>query len=76
MGRSRRGWGGVSDLFGGMDQRFAAPPQAYEDYFKAYSLAMFPGPERADVSYGGKSKCALVNLAHHSHHAPVCAGND
>lgn len=41
---------------GDLDRRFAAPPQAYEDYFRAYSMAMMPGRERTEVSYGGKSK--------------------
>jgi len=56
MGRARRGFGGFGDLMGDLDRRFAAPPQAYEDYFRAYSMAMMPGRERTEVSYGGKSK--------------------
>ncbi|KAJ4475234.1 ubiquitin fusion degradation protein I [Lentinula edodes] len=31
-----------------------APPKAYNEYLKAYSVAMMPGKERANVSYGGK----------------------
>ncbi|KAJ4487847.1 ubiquitin fusion degradation protein UFD1-domain-containing protein [Lentinula aciculospora] len=30
------------------------PPKAYNEYLKAYSVAMMPGKERANVSYGGK----------------------
>ena len=30
-------------------------PRSYDDYFKAYSVAMLPGKERDNVSYGGKS---------------------
>ena len=30
-------------------------PRSYDDYFKAYSVAMLPGKERENVSYGGKS---------------------
>ncbi|WFD35776.1 ubiquitin fusion degradation protein [Malassezia cuniculi] len=52
LGRQRRPWDGLGDF--GMDRRMPVPPQAYEDYFKAYSMAMFPGRERAEVSYGGK----------------------
>ncbi|PKI82329.1 Ufd1p [Malassezia vespertilionis] len=48
------GWGGLNGFMDGFDQRFAAPPQAYEAYFKAYHMARFPGRERNDVSYGGK----------------------
>lgn len=33
----------------------------YEDYMKAYSVAMLPGKERANVSYGGKSKLHTRN---------------
>lgn len=29
--------------------------RAYDEYLKAYSMAMLPGKERANVSYGGKS---------------------
>lgn len=39
---------------GGMDARFPRPPRAYDEYFKAYSMAMLPGKERLNVSYGGK----------------------
>ena len=30
-------------------------PRAYDEYLKAYSMAMLPGRERENVSYGGKS---------------------
>jgi ubiquitin fusion degradation protein 1 len=36
------------------DRRFAARPEHYDEFFKAYSMAMLPGRERANVSYGGK----------------------
>lgn len=38
------------------DRRFAPPPRAYDEYLKAYSMAMLPGRERANVSYGGKGE--------------------
>ncbi|KAJ6623556.1 ubiquitin fusion degradation protein UFD1-domain-containing protein [Mycena sp. CBHHK59/15] len=42
-----------------------APPRAYDEYFKAYSVAMLPGKERLNLSYGGKiimPPSALANL--------------
>lgn len=39
------------------DSRVGAPAHAYEEYYKAYSMAMLPGKERLNVSYGGKSEC-------------------
>ncbi|KAF8136734.1 UFD1-domain-containing protein [Boletus edulis] len=30
------------------------PPRAYDEYMKAYSVAMLPGKERENLSYGGK----------------------
>ncbi|PWN23965.1 UFD1-domain-containing protein [Microstroma glucosiphilum] len=39
---------------GDFDSRVGAPAHAYEDYYKAYSMAMLPGKERLNVSYGGK----------------------
>ncbi|PCH37828.1 UFD1-domain-containing protein [Wolfiporia cocos MD-104 SS10] len=41
------------------------PASSYDDYFKAYSVAMLPGKERENVSYGGKiimPPSALANL--------------
>ena len=52
LGRPAR-WGGLSDMFGGFDRRFPAPPESYENYFKAYHMSRFGGRERKDVSYGG-----------------------
>jgi ubiquitin fusion degradation protein 1 len=53
-------------------------PRAYDDYFKAYSVAMLPGKQRDNVSYGGKSTwtavicaIALANLIS-SYYATVC----
>ena len=34
---------------------FAPPPHAFDEHYKAYSMAMFPRAERENVSYGGKS---------------------
>ncbi|KAG8933294.1 ubiquitin fusion degradation protein [Tulasnella sp. 418] len=42
------------------------PPRAYDEYFKAYSVAMLPGRERTNLSYGGKiimPPSALANLS-------------
>ena len=46
-----------SGLGGGLGAGYGrgAPPRAYDEYFKAYSMAMLHGRERANVSYGGKS---------------------
>ncbi|KAG8897530.1 ubiquitin fusion degradation protein, partial [Tulasnella sp. 403] len=41
-------------------------PREYDEYFKAYSVAMLPGKERANLSYGGKivmPPSALANLS-------------
>lgn len=38
------------------DRRVGAPAHAYQEYYRAYSMAMLPGKERLNVSYGGKSK--------------------
>ncbi|KAI0705843.1 ubiquitin fusion degradation protein I [Cytidiella melzeri] len=41
--------------FGAMpEHRHRANPRSYDDYFKAYSMAILPGNERESVSYGGK----------------------
>jgi hypothetical protein len=29
--------------------------RAFAEYYKAYSVAIMPGPERANLAYGGKS---------------------
>lgn len=39
----------------GNPQMGRAPPRAYDEYLKAYSVAMLPGKERLNLSYGGKS---------------------
>jgi ubiquitin fusion degradation protein 1 len=39
-----------------------APPGAYDEYLKAYSVAMLPGKERLNLSYGGKSTRPLCEL--------------
>ncbi|EJD35515.1 UFD1-domain-containing protein [Auricularia subglabra TFB-10046 SS5] len=53
--------GGPGGLFahlaaglGGGGYGHGAPPRAYDEYFKAYSMAMLSSRERANVSYGGK----------------------
>ncbi|SYW82516.1 related to UFD1 - ubiquitin fusion degradation protein [Ustilago bromivora] len=48
----------------GVDPRFPRPPRAYDEYFKAYSMAMLPGKERLNVSYGGKIIMPPSALAH------------
>jgi ubiquitin fusion degradation protein 1 len=46
-----------------MGQRYGRPPaRAYDEYLKAYSVAMLPGRERENLSYGGKS--ALLPIFH------------
>lgn len=32
------------------------PPESYNEYMKAYSVAMLPGKERTNLSYGGKGE--------------------
>ncbi|WFC96988.1 ubiquitin fusion degradation protein [Malassezia brasiliensis] len=39
---------------GRFEHRLPAPPESYEEYFKAYSMSQFRQRERNDVSYGGK----------------------
>ncbi|CAD6885985.1 unnamed protein product [Tilletia laevis] len=51
------GFMGMGMGFGGgmFDRRLGgAPPHAYQEYLKAYSMAMLPQKERLNVSYGGK----------------------
>ncbi|KAF9227505.1 UFD1-domain-containing protein [Gyrodon lividus] len=52
--------------FGGpMATRVARPPaRAYDEYLKAYSVAMLPGRERENLSYGGKIIMPPSALAH------------
>ncbi|KAK7467208.1 ubiquitin fusion degradation protein [Stygiomarasmius scandens] len=40
------------------------PPRSYDEYLKAYSVAMLPGRERENVSYGGKIIMPPSALAH------------
>ncbi|EPS95439.1 hypothetical protein FOMPIDRAFT_85367 [Fomitopsis schrenkii] len=41
--------------FGGIGHGLRPPPaRSYDEYFRAYSVAMLPGRERENVSYGGK----------------------
>ncbi|WFC97342.1 ubiquitin fusion degradation protein [Malassezia yamatoensis] len=47
-------WDGLRQFMGGYERQFPAPAQAYEEYFKAYSMTQFRQRERQDVSYGGK----------------------
>ncbi|KAE8224868.1 hypothetical protein CF319_g2311 [Tilletia indica] len=59
-GRGFGGGGGFMGMgmgFGGgmFDARLGgAPPQAFQEILKAYSMAMLPQKERLNVSYGGK----------------------
>ena len=52
-----------------MGPRFGRPPaRAYDEYLKAYSVAMLPGRERENVSYGGKSALqAIFSFSQHSY---------
>ncbi|KAI0647302.1 UFD1-domain-containing protein [Trametes meyenii] len=68
------GGGGPADLFAQFAQGFGGPglrrtaranPRAYDEYFKAYSVAMLPGKPRDNLSYGGKiimPPSALANI--------------
>ena len=51
------GYGGYGG-FGG----YGAPaqPSAYDEYFKAYSVAVMGGNERSELMYGGKSGFYLL----------------
>jgi len=68
-GAGAMGGGILSQLFGShMDpRRFGMPqPEAFAEYYKAYSVAVMPGPERANLAYGGKiimPPSALANLS-------------
>ncbi|WVF68346.1 hypothetical protein IAT40_003111 [Kwoniella sp. CBS 6097] len=45
----------LSQLMGGMRHQFRAPPpSAYDEYYKAYSVAVMGGRERPELMYGGK----------------------
>lgn len=51
-------------------------PTAYDEYFRAYSVAMLPGRQRDNVSYGGKSAhlelvLCVPQLRFHSNYASV-----
>ena len=48
---------------GGGPSRFGAAPSAYDEYLTAYSMAMLPGQERDNVSYGGKIILPPMTLA-------------
>ncbi|CAL1705094.1 unnamed protein product [Somion occarium] len=61
---------GPGGLFAQLAQGFAGgqmprPARMYDEYFRAYSVAMLPGKERENLSYGGKiimPPSALANL--------------
>jgi hypothetical protein len=66
-----------------MGPRFGRPPaRAYDEYLKAYSVAMLPGRERENLSYGGKSalqpisriSLMLTPVASNSNYAAICFG--
>ncbi|WRT69854.1 uncharacterized protein IL334_006845 [Kwoniella shivajii] len=46
----------LSQLMGGMSRYTfrAPPPSAYDEYYKAYSVAVMGGRERPELMYGGK----------------------
>lgn len=65
--------GGPGGLFAQFAQGFGGPlgprgprihPRAFDEYLRAHSLAMLPGPERENVSYGGKIIMPQSALAH------------
>ena len=45
-------------------------PRAYDEYLKAYSVAMMPGRQRENVSYGGKGGHSGMG----SHWTPLLTG--
>lgn len=63
-----------------MGPRFGrAQARSYDEYLKAYSVAMLPGRERDNLSYGGKSACFISSRMSsefvkifRSHYAPLC----
>ena len=54
------GGGGLGGAYGGYGgfggYGMPAQPSAYDEYFKAYSVAVMGGNERPELMYGGKSK--------------------
>lgn len=48
----------------GMGHAGRANPQSYDEYLKAYSVAMLPGKERENLSFGGKIIMPPSALAH------------
>lgn len=51
------GYGGGYGGFGGFGgYGMPAQPSAYDEYFKAYSVAVMGGNERPELMYGGKSE--------------------
>ncbi|KAF8478436.1 ubiquitin fusion degradation protein I [Russula ochroleuca] len=68
------GPGGPAGLFAQIAQGFGggfgyrggqrANPSSYDEYLKAYSVAMLPGRERENLSYGGKIILPPSALAH------------
>lgn len=68
--------GGPGGLFAQFAQGFGVPmgtrinrpnPRSYNVYLKAYSVAMLPGRERENLSYGGKIIMPPSALAHLTH---------
>ncbi|KAL4077147.1 ubiquitin fusion degradation protein UFD1-domain-containing protein [Scleroderma yunnanense] len=65
--------GGPGGLFAQFAQGFGGPmgprmgrppPRAFDEYLRAYSVAMLPGRERENLSYGGKIVMPPSALAH------------
>ncbi|KAF8557276.1 UFD1-domain-containing protein [Imleria badia] len=70
---NQNGLGGPGGLFAQLAQGFGgplgprvgrAPASSYDEYLKAYSVAMLPGRERENLSYGGKIVMPPSALAH------------
>ncbi|KAF7440682.1 ubiquitin fusion degradation protein [Pleurotus ostreatus] len=51
-------------LRGGFPHAARNPPRAFDEYLKAYSVAMLPGKQRDNLSYGGKIIMPPSALAH------------
>ena len=48
--------------FGGVHNDFPVPHGNFKAVYKAFSISMFPGPERSDVEKGGKSEYDIISL--------------
>ena len=48
--------------FGGMPGIADRVNRPFNEDFRCYSMAMFPGAQRENVDYGGKGTCLLLTL--------------